>query len=79
MLERTKTILLAAGLTLLGTAAFAQNADEKPKQGDVTTTDVGDPHGAIRAMSQASEPGGKPDHAKTTIPDAVIPGGSAGK
>ena len=84
MLDRTKTLCVAAGLALLvSTAAWADDPTGgeagSSQKSDPTATSVGDPHGAIRAMSKASEPDGKPDHAKTTIPDAVIPGGSAGK
>jgi hypothetical protein len=84
MLERTKTTALAACLLLLvGGAASAQSDSGgeagSNKQNDPTASSAGDPHGAIRAMSKASEPDGKPDHAKTTIPDSVIPGSGAAK
>lgn len=80
MFERTMTTTLATCLTLLlSTAAWAEDPTGgeagSSQKSDPTSTSAGDPHGAIRAMSKASEPDGKPDHAKTTIPDAVIPGG----
>ena len=83
MLDHTKVVLLAVGLSFLATTAACADDPTGGEAGssqksDPTATSVGDPHGAIRAMSKASEPGGKPDHAKTKIPDAVIPGGSSG-
>jgi hypothetical protein len=75
-------LLLAASSAGLGQpAVYAQDAGAggDQKHSDPTASAVGDPHGAIRAMSKASEPGGKPDHAKTTIPDNVIPGARPGK
>ncbi len=46
--------------------------------GDPTVQPAGDPHGAIKSMSQASEAGRKPDHSVTTVPN-VVPSATASR
>lgn len=79
-----RRFLLSFVVLALATApALAQR--DSGASGDPTVKPAGDPHGAIKSMSKASEPGTKLDGATTTVPD-VVPsenkasrGGATGK
>lgn len=70
--------LLAAPILLLLAVAPACAQRDSGASGDPTVKPAGDPHGAIKSMSQASEPGTKLDHATTIVPNVVPSSGSTG-
>ena len=69
------TALFVAAILLTGSAAWAQR--DTGGSGDPTVKPGGDPHGAIRSMSQAADDKSKPDHSVTTVPSVLPPNAGA--
>ena len=70
-------------VTLALAAAAISGARAAPgtaSPSDPSLANASDPHGAIKAMSKASEPAEKSDHSVTKVPDLVPsgPGSTAG-